>query len=124
MSDHLPEDGARHRFRRLHSPNCLAFASKASRHPPKTPAKSFVKTILPVTPTRSRFCAQNLAIPMKTRNLGEGYGGEGGTHGYPPGSLSQNGNARRLLAGSAVRRRQTFSQQPASIPILGKRAGR
>src|SRR5271167_2025238 len=45
--------------------------------PPKIPPNSFVKRNLPLTPTRSRICAQNPAIFMKTRN----FGGRG--RGYP-----------------------------------------
>ena len=46
--------------------------AKASVRSPKIPPKSFIKTTLPVSPTRSRFCTQNDAISMKTRIHGGG----------------------------------------------------
>jgi len=51
------------------------FPAKAPVYPRKPPPKSFVKTILPVSPTRRRICAQIPAIFMKTRNFrGRGRG--------------------------------------------------
>src|SRR5450755_914143 len=66
-------------------------------HPQKISRKSFPRRILPITLTRSVFCAQNLPIPMKTRNFsGEG---EGGTH---PTTSSQTGNPPKVKSDQPV----------------------
>ena len=50
------------------------FPAKAQPYPEKIALKSFVNKILPVSPTGSRFCAENVRISMKTRIYGGGRG--------------------------------------------------
>src|SRR5271165_531460 len=51
--------------------------ARASVQPPKIPPKSLFRRILPVTLTRSRFCAENVRNPLILRIRGGR--GEGGT---------------------------------------------
>ena len=87
-------------------------SAKPALHLKKTQPNSFVKTILPVTHTRSTACAQNLRISMKIRI----YGGGGG--GVPPIPRYSHSGKRQEQSATLYNTAVSCSTSP-----LAKRAG-
>src|SRR5271165_2661313 len=94
--------------------------TKPPVHPRKIRPKSFIKRILPVTPTCSRFCIENLRMSMKTRIRGEG-GGVPTERAFPrkekasrEGQPSESFGANYFLGG-AIRLRRWLPQRPALL---------